>query len=316
MEYKREISVVVPEYCGASMIPQLLERLHKSLSPITNNYEVILVNDCSPDNTWEEIVRFAKDDTHVVGLNLARNCGQQNAITAGCKYAKGRYVVVMDCDLQNRPEDLPALYNKALEGYDIVYARRVKKQFGWWKTKTSAWFHRVYDWMADSKTDESIAEFGIYSGRVIAAYNSMREVSRSFGFLISYLGFKSTAIEIQHDARAEGETSYTLSKLIKLAFDTIITNSTKPLIIAVIVGFILSTVSFLMAVYNVIAYFFDMAIVRGYTSTIFSIWFATGILLFMMGILGLYIGKIFEQVKERPMYIVMDEINTEIDKIE
>ena len=139
----------------------------------------------------------------------------------------------------------------------------------------------------------------------------MREVSRSFGFLISYLGFKSTAVEIQHDARAEGETSYTVSKLIKLAFDTIISNSTKPLIISVILGFALASLSLLLAIYNVIAYFFDTAIVRGYTSTIFSIWFATGLMLFMMGILGLYIGKIFEQVKERPMYIVMDSINAE-----
>ena len=117
--------------------------------------------------------------------------------------------------------------------------------------------------------------------------------------------------EMFDDARAEGETSYTLSKLIKLAFDTIITNSTKPLIIAVIVGFILSSVSFLMAVYNVIAYFFDMAIVRGYTTTIFSIWFATGMILSMLGILGLYIGKIFDQVKQRPIYIVMETVNVD-----
>jgi len=311
MAYKRDISVVIPEYYGSGMMAELLRRLHDSLSVVTENYEIILVNDASPDDTWEKIQLFAAQDKRIVGLNLSRNCGQQYAITAGLKYAKGEWVVVMDCDLQNRPEDIPLFYAKAQEGWDIVYARRVKKQFGWWKNKTSAWFHRVYDWMCDSRTDESIAEYGMYNGRVIAEYNKLKEISRSFQFLISYLGFKTTSIEIQHDVRAEGESSYTLSKLIHLAFDTIISNSTKPLIIAVITGFSISFIAVLFAIYNVVAYFFDMAIVRGYTSTIFSIWFATGILLFMMGVLGLYIGKIFDQVKERPMYIVMDQVNVD-----
>lgn len=296
---------------GGSMLPELLHRLHDSIVQVTDNYEIILVNDASPDDTWNEILRFAKDDKHIVGLNLARNGGQQYAITAGLHYAKGAWVVVMDCDLQNRPEDIPLFYAEAKKGWDIVYARRVQKQFGWWKTKTSAWFHRIYDWMCDNKTDESIAEYGMYSGRVIAEYNKLKEVSRSFQFLISYLGFKVTAIDIQHDERADGESSYTLKKLIKLAFDTIISNSIKPLVLTTVIGFIIAAAAFLMAIYQVIAHFFDLAIVEGWTSTIFSIWFIGGMLLFVLGVIGLYIGKIFEQVKERPMFIVMDSVNAE-----
>lgn len=312
MDGRKKISVVVPEYKGASMLGLLLERLDKALSTISENYEVILVNDCSPDNVWEEIKRFAAKDKRIIGLNLSKNYGEHYAISAGLKYAKGEWVVVMDCDLQNRPEDIPALYAKAQEGWDIVHARRVHKQFGFWKRMSSHVFHSVYDWMSGHKSDEAIAEFGIYSAKVIAEYNKLQEVSRSFNMLINFLGFRVTSIEVQHDARADEEgSSYTLRKLLKLAFHSIIADSNKPLRMAVQLGFTISALSFLLAVYNVIAYFFDMAIVRGYTTTIFSIWFATGMILSMLGILGLYIGKIFDQVKQRPIYIVMETVNAD-----
>lgn len=315
MKKQIKISVVVPEYKGASMIGALLERLDKSLINISKNYEVILVNDCSPDNTWEEIKRIAAKDKRVIGLNLSKNYGEHYAISAGLKYARGEWIVVMDCDLQNRPEDIPALYAKAQEGWDVVHARRVHKQFGFWKKLSSRVFHATYDWMSGHKSDNTIAEFGIYSAKVIAEYNKLKEVSRSFNFLIDFLGFRATTIDVQHDARAdEGESSYTLRKLLKLAFHSIIADSNKPLRMAVGLGFTMAFVSVMLALYNVVAYFFDLAIVRGYTTTIFSIWFATGLLLFMMGVLGLYIGKIFDQVKERPIYIVMDTVNVEKDE--
>lgn len=313
MTYGRKISVVIPEYMGESMLQELLERLHLNLRKITENYEIILVNDCSPDNVWESIKKVCEKDKQVIGLNLSKNYGEHYAISAGLRYAKGEWVVVMDCDLQNRPEDIPALYSKALEGWDVVHARRVHKQFGFWKKMSSTVFHACYDWMSGHKSDETIAEFGIYSGRVIAEYNKLIEVARSFNFLIEFLGFKVTTLDVQHDPRAdEGGSSYTLTKLIKLATDSIIADSNKPLRMAVGIGFAMSLISFLLALYNVVAYYFELQVVRGYTTTIFSIWFACGLLLLMMGILGLYIGKIFDQVKSRPIFIVMDALNTEI----
>ena len=314
MENKR-ISVVIPEYKGASIMGDLLERLDAALSIVSDNYEIILVNDCSPDDTWAEIKRFAAQDKRIVGLNLSKNYGEHYAISAGLKYARGEWVVVMDCDLQNRPEDIPALYQKAQEGWDIVHARRVHKKFGFWKRLSSKLFHWVYNRLSDRRSDETIAEFGIYSAKVIAEYNKLKEVSRSFNCLIDLLGFRVTAIDVQHDPRADEQgSSYSFSKLLKLAFHSIIADSNKPLYISVALGFAITLISFLLALCNVIAYFFDSAVVRGYTTTIFSIWFATGIILLMMGIIGLYIGKIFDQVKQRPIYIVMETVNTEEDE--
>lgn len=317
MKYSRKISVVIPEYKGATIMGDLLDRLATALTTISDNYEIILVNDCSPDDTWPEIKRFAALDRRIVGLNLSKNFGEHYAISAGLRYAKGKWIVVMDCDLQNRPEDIPALYQKALEGWDIVHARRVHKQFGFWKRMSSKLFHRLYDRFTGRTSDETIAEFGIYSAKVIAEYNQLKEVSRSFNFLIDFLGFRVTTIDVQHDARADdGPSSYSLRKLLKLAFHSIIADSNKPLYVSVTLGFGITVVSFLLAIINVVAYFFDSSVVRGYTTTIFSIWFATGIILLMMGIIGLYIGKIFDQVKQRPIFIVMETVNTEEEKDE
>jgi dolichol-phosphate mannosyltransferase len=259
---------------------------------------------------WEAIRQVCAVDKCVVGLNLSRNFGEHYAISAGLRYARGNWIVVMDCDLQNRPEDIPALYRKAQEGWDVVHARRVHKQFGFFKRMSSSAFHAVYDWMTGHKSDSSIAEFGIYSARIIREYNKLGEVARSFNCLIEYLGFQVTAIDVAHDSRADGGgSSYTFKKLFRLAMDSIIADSTRPLKLAVVAGFTMSFISVIMAAYNVIAYFFEFDRVRGYTTTIFSIWFACGLLLFMMGILGLYIGRIFDQVKARPIFIVMDELN-------
>lgn len=312
---KKDISVVIPEYCGESMLAELLKRLHTVLGTLTDSYEIILVNDCSPDNVWESIRQICAVDKRVVGLNLSRNFGEHYAISAGLRYAKGEWIVVMDCDLQNRPEDIPALYQKAQEGWDVVHARRIHKQFGYWKRLSSSVFHSIYDWMTGHTSDSSIAEFGIYSARIIREYNKLGEVARSFNFLIDYLGFRVTAIDVAHDSRADGNgSSYTFQKLFRLAMDSIIADSTRPLKLAVIAGLTMSFVSGLMAIYNVIAYFFDFDRVRGYTTTIFSIWFACGLLLFVLGVLGLYIGRIFDQVKSRPFFIVMDELNTGEDE--
>lgn len=247
----------------------------------------------------------------VKGINLSRNFGQHYAITAGLHYAKGDYVVVMDCDLQDRPEEIPNLYNKAQEGYDIVYARRVHRQDKWLKRFSSTLFSAVFDWFSGMHHDKTIANFGVYKKCVIDEYNKMPERARSFSSLVQYLGFRTTTVDVQHAARAEGKSSYSLHKLFKLSFDVIISNSNKPLRIAVGVGFVMSAVSLLLALYNVIARLVGIISVAGYTTTVFSIWFVGGLQLFVMGILGLYIGHIFDQVKGRPLYVVRDKINIE-----
>ena len=306
-----DLSVVSPVYRGEKMLSELVGRIHKAISPLTDNYEIVLVNDCSPDNSWECISEICKVDKKVKGINLSRNFGQPYAITAGLTYAKGNYIAVIDCDLQNKPEDLPAMYQKALEGYDVVSARRVVREDTFMKRMSSAIFHRVYDFLSGFDTDKAVAEFGIYSRKIVDVYCSIPEYSRSFVELIHTLGFRKTTVDVLHDHRLEGKSSYNLYRLLKLSYDSIISNSNRPLHLAVALGLMMSILSFLMAIYNIFAKFLGLNEVVGYTSTIFSIWFVGGLLLLMMGVLGLYIGKIFDQVKGRPVFIVSDTLNIE-----
>ena len=305
------ISIVSPVYQGGKMVSELVRRNVESVSAITDNYEIILVNDASPDNSWDEIVKQCAANPKVKGINLSRNFGQHYAITAGLHYTQGDWVVVMDCDLQDRPEEIPNLYRKAMEGYDIVYARRVTRKDKFFKRLSSTLFHWVYNWLSGLNTDKTIANFGIYKQCVIAEFNKMPEWARSFPSLVKYLGFKETAINVEHAERADGKSSYNFYKLFKLSFDVIVSNSNKPLRLAVGLGFGMAAVSFLLALYNLIAKWAGIIRVPGFTSTIFSIWFVGGLLLFVMGVLGLYIGKIFDQVKGRQLFVVMDKVNLE-----
>ena len=303
------ISVVIPEYCGAKMVHELVSRLKNSISKISEDFEIILVNDASPDNAWQEIERECNDDRRIKGLDLSRNFGQHCAITAGLHFAKGEWVVVMDCDLQDSPEEIPTLYNKAMEGWDIVLVRRINKKFKFWKRFTSTLFHKTFNLLAGINTESGVGNFSIYNKKVIEEFNKMPEYSRSLGSLVRYLGFKKTIVDIEHSERAEGKSSYTLKKLFKLAFDVIIAQSNRPLKMAVTFGFIISFVSMLLALYNVVARFIGIINLAGYTTTVFSIWFIGGMIMFFIGIQGLYINKIFDQVKGRQIFIVSKQIN-------
>lgn len=309
------ISVVSPIYKGEKMLDSLVSRNTAVLKQMIadgqiDDYEIVLVNDASPDNSWEKMKEICSKDTHIVGINLSRNFGQPYAVTAGCTFAIGDYVVIMDCDLQDRPEEIPNLFAKAMEGWDVVLARRVIKQAGSLKKLSSVVFHFVYDWLAGTKSDSSIGNFGIYCSKIIQEYVQIPEYVRTFSVLISTLGFKSTTLDVKHDKREEGHSSYNFSKLIRLTYNVIISNSNKPLRMAVSFGFLMSIVAFVLAIYNVLAKIFGLIDVPGYTFTIFSIWFTCGIQMSMMGIIGLYIGKIFDQVKGRPSYIIRDAINS------
>ncbi len=302
-------SIVSPIYYGEKMLETLVSRIEQSLNPITDDYEIILVNDCSPDGSWLKIKEICARDTKVKGINLSRNFGQHYAISAGLSVCSGEWIVVMDCDLQDRPEEIPNLHAKALEGYDIVYARRVVRHDGFFKRISSKIFHSVFDWLSGIKTDSSISNFGVYNKIVIDEYNKMGEVARSFDSLIKYLGFNTAAVDVQHDSRGDGKSSYTLKKLLSLSFDVMISNTNKPLKMAIGFGFFMSFISFCLAVFNVVAKYVGNIGVEGYTSTVFSIWFVGGILLMMLGILGLYVGKIFDQVKQRPIFVIREKLN-------
>jgi dolichol-phosphate mannosyltransferase len=294
---------------GATMVHELVSRVQAAISKFTENYDIILVNDCSPDDSWNQIVKECLADKRVKGINLSRNFGQHCAITAGLNYAKGDWVIVMDCDLQDRPEEIGKLYQKALEGYDIVLGERAERTDGFFKKLSSTIFHKTFIWLSGIKTNKKVANFGIYKQSVIEQVCRMPERDRGFGLLVQYLGFKTVSIPIEHGKRFEGESSYTLRKMLKLAFDNIISHTNKPLRVMVSVGFLLAIASLLMAFYNVLAYLFGIIQVPGFTTTVFSIWFVGGLIMTQLGIVGIYIGKVFDQVKGRPLFVVMDKLN-------
>lgn len=298
------ISVVIPVYGCETCLIQLYKRLKKTLEKITNDFELIMVNDASPDNAWAEIKKISKADLRVKGINLSRNFGQHQAIAAGLDYTEGDWVIVMDCDLQDQPEEILALYNKAQEGYDVVFGRRVHRQDSFFKKTSSKYFYKVYNFLTDCDTDQSIANFSIISSKVVNNLRKMKEQHKPYGYSVNWLGFSRANIDIMHASRDKGKSSYSFKKLMFLAVNNIISQSNKPLMVSIVIGFFMSFSSAVYAFYLVIRYFMSDITVAGWTSVMVSIFFLTGLVLANLGFMGLYIGKIFNETKNRPLYIV------------
>ena len=304
-----QISVVSPIYGCKACLPELYERLVASLSQISPSFEIILVNDACPENSWECIELLCERDSRVKGINLSRNFGQHYAISAGLDHARGEWVVVMDCDLQDQPEEILKFYAKAQEGYDIVFGQRVNRKDSFFKKFGSAAFNRVLEYFTGSRHDNTIANFGIYAKKVIVTINRYREQSRDFLLFARLVGFKKAVIEIEHAPRAHGESSYTLSKLIRLAIDSIVSHSNKPLRLCIKLGFFIAMASMGFALWLILRYFFYHTPTEGWTSLMVSMFFMFGLLFAVIGIVGLYIGKIFDEVKQRPLYIIGETKN-------
>lgn len=306
-----KISVVSPVYRGEKMVAELVRRNVEALTVITEDYEIILVNDASPDNSWQAIEAECQKNPKVKGLNLSRNFGQHYAITAGLSYAKGEWVVVMDCDLQDRPEEIPNLYKKVQEGYDSVLAQRVQRTDGWFKKMGSKCFYMVFSYLTETKQDASVANFGIYNRKVIDAVLSMGDAMRYFPTQIQWVGFKRAYLPIQHDERAEGKSTYNLSRLFRLAFDTIISFSDKPMRLMVKMGLFVTLASFIVGIVFLVRYCMGEIEVLGFTSLIISLWLLGGIIISLIGVVGIYLGKLFEKAKDRPTFIVNQKLNIE-----
>ena len=304
-----KISVVSPVYRAEKIVAELVRQLHENLATITDNYEIVLVNDASPDNSWLAIVAECAKDKRVKGIDLSRNFGQHYAITAGLNFAKGEWIVVMDCDLQDRPDEIPNLYRKAQEGYDSVFAQRVERQDSFFKRLFSKMFYALFSYLTDTKQDPTVANFGIYSRKTVDAILTMKDYIRYFPTMVQWVGFRKFYLPVQHSDRYEGKTSYNFRGLMQLALNNIIAFSDKPLRLTVKIGFIISVISFLLAMYNIFAKLTNTIQVAGFTTTVFSIWFVGGLMLLVLGVVGLYVGKTFENVKQRPTFIVENKIN-------
>lgn len=300
------ISIVTPVYGCCQSLDELYQRLRITLENLTTNFEIIMINDASPDNAWKVIQSLSKKDIRVKGINLSRNFGQHYAITAGLDYANGDWIIIMDCDLQDQPEEIIKLYNKAKEGYEIVFGRRYQRKDSLLKKFSSKIFYKLYDYLTESKIDNTVANFSIISSNVVKEIRNMKEHNRSYPLLVNWLGYNRMDIDIEHAKRVDGKSSYTLKKLIDLAIDSIVSQSNKPLRLSIKIGFIISFISLLFAFWLIIRFFLFSIPVTGWTSVMVSIYFIGGLLFANMGFLGLYIGKIFDETKNRPLYIVKE----------
>jgi len=300
--------VVTPVYGCDGCLKELYDRIKQTLEVISPSFEIVMVNDGSSDQSWQVIQTLVRQDARVKGIALSRNFGQHAAITAGLDYSTGDWVVVMDCDLQDQPEEIRSLYDKVQEGYDIVFARRAKRKDTMVKRMQSKLFYKIYDYFTESNTDASIANFSICSRAVVDQFCLLREKSRSYPLLLKWLGFKWTVMDVKHAVRREGGSSYNWSKLINLAIDSIVSQSNKPLRLSIIFGFIIAFFSMIYGLVLIYKYFFLYQPVAGWTSVVVSLYFFGGLTFVNLGVMGLYIGKIFDEAKARPLYVIRTKI--------
>ena len=299
-----EIAVVVPVYRAEKIIDELCSRLIFNLSQITDSFEIILIDDCSSDSSWTKIKENSSKDKRIKGFLLSKNFGQHHAITAGIDKSNAYWVVVMDCDLQDRPEEIIKLYNKAIKGFDMVLALRKNRKDHLLKKISSKLFYLVLTFFSGMKFNGEVGNFGIYNKKVVDNIKEFREPFRFFVSTVKWIGFNSATVHVKHDKRFEGKSTYDYKKLISLGFNIIISYSNKLLKIMIIFGVLFSFLSFLIIIYNFYLKFTDQITELGFTSIITSIWFLAGIILSSMGILGIYIGKIYDGIKNRPLYII------------
>ena len=300
------IQVVIPVLNEEAIVPTLTRSVAESVGKITDDYGIIVVDDGSTDGTWAEIRRAAEQDARVDGLKLTRNFGQHSAITAGLAAANADWVVVMDGDMQDRPEVIPELYAKAREGFDVVFVARQERPVGL-AYKAAQWlFYRTLRFLAQTDYDPAHGNFSIISRKVLECYQHLPEGNRFYGGLLNWLGFRTTTISAMHGQRLSGRPSYDFRKRFRLATDIIVSFSVRPLHAAIGIGLVCSTFSFVYGLIIIIRAFANDVSVEGWASLIVSIYFVGGIIMILLGMNSLYLGKVYSEVKRRPVYVVAE----------
>lgn len=303
------ISVVSPVYGCESCLEELVERVKAALHRTAMRLEIILVNDGSPDGSWKRIEELAAVHDEVRGLKLSRNFGQHYAISAGIEHARGELIAVMDCDLQDLPEELPRLVEAARAGSDVVLAQRAERQDSTFKRLTSFFFFKLLSYLTDVPQDHSTSNFGVFSRKVIDIVNAMPESERCFPLMVKWTGLPTTLVPVEHAKRSHGTSGYNLAKLLRLALNIVLSYSDKPLRMVVKLGLGFSVVAFLIVLLSVYRYSTGDIAVAGFASIVASIWLLGGIMILCVGITGLYLGRLFNDAKGRPHYVVSEYLN-------
>lgn len=298
------ISIVSPVYRAEKILPKLVEEICSTMKELDETFEIILVDDRSPDNSWEVMKHLSKKYDNLKIYRLSRNFGQHATIMAGLTKAKGDWIVVMDCDMQDQPKEIKKLYHKAQEGYEIVLGKRVARIDKKSKKLGSFIFYKIFNYLADIEINNEIANYGIYHKKVIKAILEVKDNIKFFPLFVNWVGFKSVAIPIEHSSREEGNSSYDFFKLVSLAFNVIISFSDKPLRLFIGFGGVISVLSIFIGIFYMIWYLLGNISEPGFTSLVLSIWFLSGVIISCIGVVGVYLGKTFNQTKNRPVFII------------
>jgi dolichol-phosphate mannosyltransferase len=313
------ISIVIPIYNEEENLDMLYERLVSSSPSWGDDYEVILVDDGSADRSLAMMRGFSERNPRFISLKLSRNFGHQAAISAGLKHAKGEGVVVMDGDLQDPPEELHRFLAKWREGYDVVYAIRTKRKEGFFKKAAYKMFYRILGWVSEIDIPLDSGDFCVMDRKVVdTLVYKMPEQSRFVRGLRAYAGFKQVGVKYERDKRAAGEPKFTFKKLVQLAVDGLLDFSTFPLRMATYLGFLIAIPSFLMGIFFIFHRVLDFKILGyspqdtpGLATLAVGLFFLSGVMLIIMGIIGEYLGRIYKEVKKRPFFIVEEVIKQE-----
>lgn len=307
MTKKAYIAVVAPVYRGEQFVEELCSRLHATLGQIDSNYSIVLVDDASPDHSWQRIKGESLKDSRVLGVQLSRNFGQHYAITAGLDNVDADWVVVMDGDLQDQPEDILAMHEKAVrEGFDVVIAERSLRADSFLRKMSSSLFNRSLSLLSGLNLSARYGNYRIMNRNAHQAFAQMREHMRFYPAIMQWIGFNSGYAQTSRVARPHGRSSYTFVRLIKLAVQATVAYSERPLHVSIVLGLAISFAAFILGAYVIAMKLFWDVDVEGWTSLFATVSFLGGLQIFLIGIVGLYIGKTFQESKKRPLYIVRE----------
>ncbi len=301
------LSIISPVYGAADTIPTLCKKIHKAASTLAISYEIILVFDCSPDTGWEKINAECQKNPSVTGIKLSRNFGQHIAIAAGIDNCSGEWVVILDCDLQDNPEEILNLYNKAQEGFDIVLCRRKNRKDPFLKKMSSRLFYKALHYISGMKTDSLVANFGIYNRKVINSIKQIKESNQFFPMFVIWSGFKSTSIAVEHSERFAGVSAYSTLKRLKLGIDIAFSYSSRPLLLTSIFAIFIALIIMILCIiyfFLALAGYFQ---ITGFATLILSLWGIGSIIIIILSCMSIYISQIYDNVKQRPLYLI-DEV--------
>ena len=304
-----EISVVIPVFGCRPCLPPLTERLQATLGALVGDeYEIVFVDDRSPDGAWEDLAQLARTDPHVKAIRLSRNFGQHAAITAGLSRSRGRYTVVMDCDLEEPPEVIPELYERALAGHDVVNTTRDRPRRSPVRGALARTYLHLRNALLGARVGTEHGTLSMLSRPVVDAFLQLRDNDREYLIALTWLGYDTTTVQFERQPRPYGRSSYTWRRLARVAIDGLFFQTTVLLRWVVLAGLLIALAGGLLAAFYVYTYFAYEDRLPGYTSIAVLLLLLSGFIIVTLGVVGMYVGKVFEQVKGRPLYLVAEEV--------